>query len=273
MSLPHHPCPSSLPRLSELGRDLLTVSRRDVAVSLIRPLFCFGLFWVCALSGHWMPAVLAVGGLMFFTYTSTSHDLVHRTLHLPERINDVLLALLEALTLRSGHAFRLTHLQHHKYFPQPEDVEGARAAGGFWAALRCGPGHQFRLFHWAWRKGNPVERRWMAAEAAIILLLLTSAVFWSRQIPALAVYVVLVVLGSWLYPLATVWWPHRAEGRTVCEQTRCFRGRFIPAIFFQHTYHLEHHLYPGVSSHRWAELARRLEPHLRQAGVEIIQLP
>ena len=73
--------------------------------------------------------------------------------------------------------------------------------------------------------------------------------------------------------LATVWWPHRSHGDSALEHTRAFRGRLIPALFLQHTYHLEHHLYPMVASVNWKELARRLEPHLRQAGVEPIRLP
>ena len=45
------------------------------------------------------------------------------------------------------------------------------------------------------------------------------------------------------------------------------RGRLVPALFFELTYHLEHRLYPGVPTHRLTELSRRLEPHLRAAGV------
>ena len=50
------------------------------------------------------------------------------------------------------------------------------------------------------------------------------------------------------------------------------RGRFVPALFLELTYHLEHHLYPSVPSHQYAELARRLEPHLTEAGVEPVKV-
>ncbi len=263
----------TLPSLAELGKDLLRVSRVDVAVSFLRPLVCFTLFWPLALSHHYVLAAFAVAGLMFFTYTSASHDLVHRTLHLPERVDEALLAGLEALCLRSGHAFRLTHLQHHKHFPDELDIEGAQPSKGFWPALACGPFHQARLFIWAWRHGRSQERRWMLAEGLIVIAVFTLSGFLWRSLPELLLYIALVVSASWIFPLATVWWPHRAEGVAPLQQTRGFRGRIVPLLFFQHTYHLEHHLYPGVSSHRWAELGRRLEPHLLKAGVEFVQLP
>ena len=33
-------------------------------------------------------------------------------------------------------------------------------------------------------------------------------------------------------------------------------------------YHLEHHLYPKVPHQNWKRLARRLDPHFREAGLE-----
>ena len=128
-------------------------------------------------------------------------------------------------------------------------------------------------FLWAWQHGNHRDRRWMTVEATFVACILAlTAVIWQSH-PELALYVGLVVGGSWLYPLATVWWPHCAKGKTPLQQTRGFRGVIIPALSFQHTFHLEHHLYPGVSSHHWAELGRRLEPHLLRAGVKFVHLP
>jgi beta-carotene hydroxylase len=263
----------ALPSLAALGKDLLIVSPAEVALSLCRPLCCFLLFWIFALAHYYVLACVSGAGLMFFTYTSTSHDLVHRTLPLPIFLNEFLLSALEAICLRSGHAFRLTHLQHHKRFPHEDDIEGAEAAKGFWPALACGPYHQIRLFFWAWQRGNPTERRWMLGESFLCLFIISTAIYARHSFPALLFYVLMVTLASWLFPLATVWWPHRAEGLTVLQQTRGFRGRLVPRLFFQHTYHLEHHLYPGVPSLRWADLGQRLEPYLLRAGVQFIHLP
>ena len=74
----------ALPTILELGRDLFIVSPTQVAISLFRPAFCFALFWRFARTHHYLFAAGAAAGLMFFTYTSTSHDWAHRTLHLPK---------------------------------------------------------------------------------------------------------------------------------------------------------------------------------------------
>ncbi len=58
---------TELPSVAELGKDLLVISRGDIAVSLFRPLVCFVLFWPLAMRHHYFFATLAIVGLMFFT--------------------------------------------------------------------------------------------------------------------------------------------------------------------------------------------------------------
>ena len=264
---------SELPGIRSLGLDLLQVSRTQQMMSLSRPALAFASYWVLAVHGWWIPAALSLVVLQFLTYTSTSHDYVHRTLGLPKWLNEWLLSVTEGICLRSGHAFRLTHLHHHRAFPESSDIEAKGATGSFWRALLQGPGNQIRLFIWAWRRANSLERRWMSAEAIFVSLWwLASGVFY-HSAPAIAVYVVLLTLGGWLYPLATVWWPHRASASHTYQQTVAVRGRCIPALLLNHTYHLEHHLYPMVSSHHWRELAHRLDPHFRALGIRPLKLP
>ena len=52
------------------------------------------------------------------------------------------------------------------------------------------------------------------------------------------------------------------------RQTRLFRGAFYSLVALDHLYHLEHHLYPQVPHQNWKRLARRLDPHFREAGIE-----
>ena len=91
--------------------------------------------------------------------------------------------------------------------------------------------------------------------------------------PAVLVYTVQAVVGSWVYPLLTVHLPHRNYGDTPLTQTYTLRGRILPALFLELTYHLEHHLYPQVPSHNLPELSRRLEPFFREAGVVPRRVP
>ncbi len=57
-----------------------------------------GAYLLFAILGWWPVAVVSMMGLSFVTYGSTSHDLVHRTLRLPPRLNDTLLCLIELLS-------------------------------------------------------------------------------------------------------------------------------------------------------------------------------
>src|SRR5207248_5152209 len=100
-------------------------------VALALPFACCGAYFGFATLGWWPAAILAVMALSFFTYGSTSHDLVHGSLGLPRAANEVLLCAIELLALRSGHAYRAAHLNHHARFPHPDDVE-ATAAGKSW---------------------------------------------------------------------------------------------------------------------------------------------
>lgn len=62
--------------------------------------------------------------------------------------------------------------------------------------------------------------------------------------------------------MATVHLPHRSGTLDPLHATRTLHGRVLPRLLLELAYHLEHHLYPGVPTHHYAELSRRLAPHL-----------
>jgi beta-carotene hydroxylase len=265
-----HMVPADLPALPELGHDLLATTLRQRFFTLMRPFICAGLYALFAAWGWWPLAVLAVM-LLFITIVATAHDLVHRALGLPRQLNEILLALVGMLVLESGHAYQVTHLQHHRRFPLDDDPEGDPARMSFWRALLEGPVFLFRLWIWAFRHA-PTVRGWLLLEAGwFVGFTLVSIVRWPET-PALLLYTLLVIVGSWVYPVATVHLPHKADGDDALSQTYTLRGKIIPRLFLELTYHLEHHLYPAVPSHNYAELARRLEPYLEQAGVEPVHV-
>lgn len=262
---------NNFPSLDELGRDLLHVSALRRAVSLIVPFALAGLFFVFAARGLWAPALACPVLLSFLTYGSTSHDLVHRTLHLPSWLNEPLLCAVELICLRSGHAYRVSHLHHHARFPAEDDLESAAARLPLGRALLDGVTLQYRLFFFALGKRGPY-RTWVIGEGAAITVLLTGAVASLPWTPLPAIYCSLMIAGSWVFPIATVLIPHDPRGAHEWTQTRLFRGRMLSLLAFEHLYHLEHHLYPQVPHHNWPELARRLDPHFARLGVKPIKL-
>jgi beta-carotene hydroxylase len=260
-----------LPNLEELGLDLLRVPLWRRVLSLIVPFALVVAFFPLAAHGHWIPALACPVLLSFLTYGSISHDLVHRTLGLPRWLNEPLLCVIELIALRSGHAYRLSHLHHHAHFPAEDDVEAAAALLPLPRALLEGFTLQWRLWFRAAGQQGPY-RPWVIGEGAAIILLLCGAIVSLPWTLLPAIYAALIIAGSWIFPIATVLIPHDAAGATALTQTRLFRGRVLSVIALEHLYHLEHHLYPRVPHHNWPTLAHRLDPYFARLGVKPIKL-
>lgn len=263
-----------LPTLDNLGRDLLRITRWQLALSLMTPFLTATASLAFAISGWWVPAIACVVALSFATYGSISHDLVHRSYDLPPRLNDAFLTAIELLMLRSGRAYRLAHLNHHSRYPHLHDDPEAEAAHGtFWQAIRSGPFFFLRLWWWAVRR-YPAHRTRLMAEGGVILVLVCAAV--ATALIGLSLvplgYVALAYLGTWVVSLVTAYFPHTPAGSSPLSQTRRFRGSLARLLAFDHLYHLEHHLYPAVPHHHWRELANRLDPHLDRLRVPIVRI-
>jgi fatty acid desaturase len=262
----------ALPTLAELGEDLLRTTPRQRRLALARPFLGVGAFVLAAWAGWWWATPLIVFGVFVAVVTAT-HDVVHRTLGLTDRQTDVWLLALGLVLLESGHAYRMTHRQHHRLFPSPEDPEGYPADLSLLGAVLYGPVFLVRLWVWSFRRADGVGRAWLAAEAAAPIGAVIGGITLWPVTPALLVYATMAIVGSWVYPLLTVYLPHHDYGDEPLRQTRTLRGRIIPAVFLELTYHLEHHLYPQVPSHNLPELARRLDPVLAKAGVRPVPVP
>jgi beta-carotene hydroxylase len=262
------------PGLHELGLDLLATGRLHRWLACGRPLAGVAAFALVAWLGWWWltPVVMF---LTFVAVVTVTHDVVHGSLGLGPRSTEWALFVFGAVLLESGHAYRASHLQHHRRFPGPDDPEGDPARMSFWGAVLHGPLFLPRLWWWAYCRahGQPAQRLWLLAEAAwAVAVPVAGAFLWSRA-PVVLVYAALALVGSWSYPLLTVHLPHRGYGDTPLTQTGTLRGRVIPALFLELTYHLEHHLYPAVPSHHLPELSRRLDPFFQTAGVKATRVP
>jgi beta-carotene hydroxylase len=257
----------NLPTLHELGGDLLHVTPAQQAKTLMLPFLAMGGYWLFASLRCWPLAIASVMILSFVTYGSSSHDLVHRVLRLPHGLNDIMLTIIELLSLRSGTAYRLSHLHHHQHLLADDDIEGATAHGSLLAAIVSGPFAQIQLWRWAWHNHQAMRRR-LFLEALGVVTLIALAITTVPWSPTPAIYVALVIAGSWLFPLITVYIPHDAHAKEPLRQTRLFRGRLVQLIAFHHLYHLEHHLYPAVPHQNWKSLADRLNPYFERSGIK-----
>ncbi len=263
---------NNLPTIKELGLDLLYLSPFQKFWTIIKPFIFSALYFVFAFNHMWVLAVLSIVLLLFTTYVSTSHDLVHMNLGLKRGLNSVLLSGIELLVLRSGHAFKMAHLNHHKHFPHEGDIEGQTAHMSFLRTLFEGPVYHAKLYFWAWKKAKGKDKTGLLAEGISILLIITISSCTLHETPVIFLYVCFVIAGSWVNPLFTVYIPHNAKEQNPLFQTKAFRGMFISTLFAQHNYHLEHHLYPMVPHQNWLKLAKRLDPYFNKLGVKFIKI-
>lgn len=261
---------AELPSLSLLGRDLLRVQAWRRAVSVTTPFLLTIAFFVFAAHHLWIGSTICTMLLTFLTYGSISHDLVHGTLRLPRGLNETLLCAIELVSFRSGHAYRVVHLNHHARFPAADDLEGAAAGMTWWCALLDGVTLQPRLWLFAFRRAR--DRAWIIGEGVGIIVLLIVSIGAIPRTIAPVIYAALMILGSWLFPFITSFIPHDPKGATELTRTRLFRGRVLSIVALEHLYHLEHHLYPQVPHHNWPELARRLNPYFTRAGLRPLRL-
>jgi beta-carotene hydroxylase len=264
---------TQLPPLDTLGRDLLTTSPRRRRIALARPFLGVAAYILAAHLRFWWLEPLIVF-FIFVAVVTVTHDIAHGSLGLGRRQTEWGLFLMGALLLESGHAYRLTHRQHHRVFPGPDDPEGDPARMSLPLAILWGPAFLPRLWWWAYQRApSNAARLWLLAEALTAAAIAALGIALWRRCPALGAYCCLAIIGSWVYPLLTVHLPHHDYGPTPLTQTSTLRGKIIPTIFLELTYHLEHHLYPQVPAHQLPELSRRLEPLFRDAGVKPRQVP
>jgi fatty acid desaturase len=260
------------PRLHDLGPDLVQTTTLQRSLSLARPYLGLGAYAAAAYWRLWWLAPPIVF-FIFVAVVTVTHDVVHGSLGLGRKLSNWALFALGAVVLESGHAYRTTHRRHHRVFPGPDDPEGDPARLTLAGAILYGPLFLPRLWWWAWRRSGRRERAWLGVEGCFAASTVACGVPLLSVTPAVLLYAGLVIAGSWFYPLLTVHLPHRHYGDTPLTQTHTLRGRIVPALFLELTYHLEHHLYPQVPSHNLPELARRLDPFLEQAGVTPVQVP
>jgi len=252
------------PSIHELGSDLLRLSGYKLVITLTLPFLFFIFYFVFAFNSLWIPAVFCTMALSFFSYGSTSHDLVHFNLRIPKFLNESLLTVLELICFRSGHAYRVSHLHHHKRFPHDDDIEGAASRMTLFRTFLEGIIFQAKIFYWSLKLSlKQHEKQLIVSEGILILFFSLGCIITFAYTPVFLVYFCLMVAGSWIIPFVTSYVVHTPGGKDELHQTRLFRGKFYSVIAMEHLYHLEHHLYPMVPHKNWALLAKRLDPFFK----------
>ncbi|MFN8041499.1 MAG: fatty acid desaturase [Acidimicrobiales bacterium] len=252
-----------LPRLADLGADLLHVSRCQQAVVLLRPVVLIGAYAAAARAGWWHLALVLLVAV-FPAMVAAIHDLLHRSLGLGPRANRWWLSVLGILVLQSGHAIQATHAAHHRRFPAADDPEAYVSRMSIPRAILEGPVYPVRL--WAWARCQPTSpRRRILGETAGHVVLGVGCLVAIPISPIPFVYAAAMCLACSLFPAVSVNLLHREGAPDELAGTRTVHGVVLPLVTLGSGYHLEHHLYPRVPSPHYGRLARRLRPVLQPA--------
>lgn len=236
------------------------------AVHIVTALMPFVTLLAFALvyQAHWYWLLPLVVLAHFVFVVSYLHEVAHGLAGLNPRQTHWVLFVVSVLVLQSGHSFRASHLHHHAHCLEDDDLEGAPARMPLWRVLLAGPGYLPRLWSNSLRvTRSSRERRWMLAELVAALAVAGAAVAARAWSAGPLLYCTLVYLGSWAYPLTTAYLPHYKPGARPLDMARSWRGRIVPLLLMNLTYHLEHHLYPQVPGVNLKRLAQHLDPLLR----------
>lgn len=209
------------------------------------------------------------------------HEAVHGNFFRRRRLDRWCGFLLGAPALVSGTAFRVVHLQHHRYNRSEHDPDEISSAVknstlrqiAFYAWLVAGMFYYvlIRLPLQAWALGDTQERRQLLVEYALLLLLYGS-------IFAVAAHqnVVWSVLHAWIFP--AIFTGFFANVRGAAEhmltepghpltQSRTVTSTWLLCVLNVNlNYHLEHHLFPGMPWYNLPKLHAMLQEEYEEAG-------
>ncbi|NQY08926.1 MAG: fatty acid desaturase [Flavobacteriales bacterium] len=163
------------------------------------------------------------------------------------------------LMMVSVHAVKFNHLRHHKYCLTEADFEGKSARMTWYGALLYGPIHIFQILRVTHQLGNKSYRKNLYVEL-ISLSAFAFAVFYFN-IHFLMYHVVIMVLAEFTTAFFAVWTVHHDAKESV-DESRTQRTKWKNRITFGMFYHLEHHLFPAISTIKLPELAERIDKAL-----------
>lgn len=237
-------------------RDLVTLSRFETARELALPLVALAAALLAGAARCW-PLLVLAGGALFMAGLRVTHGAFHRALGLRGRANDAVMFALSALLGGSMHAIEVTHLRHHRDCLADDDVEGRIAALGFWRALVDSPRYPFAIHRAAWRHGTARQRRWIAAELAVAVLV--QALVWRSGSATLTGIALSLYVANAFAAMPGIWFVHRGCAHGDAAIARSTRSRWLAWLTIDMFHHAEHHAFPGVPTCRLAALARRID--------------
>jgi fatty acid desaturase len=230
------------------------------ALDLTRPLVLLAAFVLVDRFAGWAWSVpLAVATVL--AASLLVHDLIHNALAFPRRTNDWLLGAYALLLLKSGHALRRLHLEHHARCLRDDDFEGNVVRVATWRLLVTGPWLALRARRLSWVSERR-DRSWQVVETALDVAITAALVgaFLATRRPAPLVFLLSVVAVTVTVPILGAKLPHLlpeiAPG--LVRRLRPWTTRLTPAASSL-LFHELHHRRPKIPAALLPEQAGLLE--------------
>lgn len=201
----------------------------------------------------WPLAVLVSSVACFAGFTPV-HEAAHHNICRSRALGDLVGSLCALLLLGALGPYRYLHREHHRHTNDPErDPDYFRPDSPPWLLLLRFVTQDITYLRFYARRSRPVsERLELAAAAALCAFALLGAAYLGRE----AVFAVVV---GWIVParvaLAALaatfaWLPHAPHTATAAEDpyraTSVRSSRALEVLLLGQSYHLVHHLQPGV---------------------------
>lgn len=222
--------------------------------------------WLFRLSG------VAASAAALNAFYLLSHEGHHNVLFRRRTVNHAANVALCVPLLHSPSAYRVLHELHHRFLGGPGDPDeyrnytnDARLRWALqWVRLTMGTLVYMPLIPIvAWRRAGTAERRWILLEYAAM------SVVW---LSVFAIVPIRVLLQVWLVPGIVVGYISAVralaqhaltDGHDPLLASRSVRSNAsVSFLLLNENYHLEHHLFPEIPSHRLPALRRLLQSRI-----------
>lgn len=237
-------------------RDLVAYRHNEIWLELSLPLPWLLIAWWSAAQAFY-PLTMFAAFYFFLTGLRVTHNAFHYALGLPRSVTDGVMLLLSVLMLGAHHAIQVTHMRHHRFCLQPDDIEGHIARQNFAAVFLHGLTFPWRIHRAGWHYATARQRRWIQVELAANVAWLSF--IWLAQIHFLQVFSVFMLIAYGFSGFFAVWTVHHDCPENEWNQARTVRSAWKNALCYQMFFHSEHHLYPQVPTCHIGELAKRLD--------------
>lgn len=218
-----------------------------VAMELSRPLVFLALFVAldARLGPLWgAPFALAT----FFAAAVLVHDLIHNAYSLPRRLNELALAFFSLFIIKSGHALRRLHLEHHARCLEDDDREGNVVHIATWKLLLTGPWLALQARVLSFRKDDRT-RSWQVIETLLDVVVVVALIYpwWRSGEYGPALYLAIVFVNTWTIPIFGAKVPHLLPERApwLVAKLRPLATRLTPAASSL-LFHELHHRRPRI---------------------------